>query len=63
MGKHTRVQTEHPHIIENLLADLTTEDEEHVTDHGCSMGETATRSGTINHNANTYRSLPGEPCA
>jgi hypothetical protein len=28
MGKHTRVQIEHPHIIENLLADITTEDEE-----------------------------------
>jgi hypothetical protein len=27
-----------PTLFENLLADLTTEDEEHITDHGRSMG-------------------------
>jgi hypothetical protein len=51
MGKHTRVQMEHPHIIETLLADLTTENEEHVTDHGRSMGETTAWPGTIDHSA------------
>ena len=51
MGKHTSVQIERPHVIENLLIDLTTEDEEHVTDHGRSMGVTTARPGTINYNA------------
>jgi hypothetical protein len=47
MGKHTRVRIEHLHIIETLLADLTAEYEEHVTDHGRSMGETTTRPGPM----------------
>jgi hypothetical protein len=51
MGKHTRVQIEHPHIIENLLAGLATEDEEHATGHDRSMGVTTARPGTINLNA------------
>ena len=50
IGKRTTVQIESPHII-GLLANLTTEDEELGTNHGCGMVVTTIKSRTIDHNA------------
>lgn len=49
IGKHTTIQIECPHIIENTLVGPTTEDEELRTDHGRGMIRTTIRSRTINH--------------
>ena len=51
MGKRTRVQVKRPHIIEELLVDLTTEDEELGTDHRDGMTVTTNRPGTVDHDA------------
>jgi hypothetical protein len=51
IGKRTTVQIECPHIIEELLAILTTEDEELGTDHGYGIVTTTAWSGTIDHYA------------
>ena len=44
------VQIECPHIIDGLPVNLTTEDEELGTDHGCGMVETAIGPRTIDRN-------------
>jgi hypothetical protein len=52
IGKRTTVQIDCPHIIEqDLLAILTTEDEELGTDHGCGMIVTTAPPGTIDNYA------------
>ena len=51
MGNRTRVQIECPHIIKNIPADLTTEDEELGTDNVCGVVGTANWSRTIEYNA------------
>jgi hypothetical protein len=53
-GKRTRVQIERPHIIGGLPANLTTEDEELGTDHGCGWAVTTARSGAIDHNTGPF---------
>ena len=51
ISKRTTVQIEYPHIIDGLPADLTTEDEELGTDHGCGMEATTIGGTTVDHNA------------
>jgi hypothetical protein len=51
IGKRTIVQIECPHIIDGLPGNLTTEDEELGTDHGCGMVQTTIGPRTIGHNA------------
>ena len=50
-AKRTTIQIECPHIIDDLPANITTEDEELGTDHGCGLAVTNARSGAIDHNA------------
>jgi hypothetical protein len=50
-GKRTTVQIECPHIIEELQAIPTTEDEELGIDHGCGIVPTTARSVTIDQYA------------
>ena len=51
IGKRTAVQIEHPHIIGDIPANPTAEDEELGADHVCSMVVTTPRPGTIDYNA------------
>jgi hypothetical protein len=50
ISKRTTVQIECPHIIGDLSANPTTEDEELGTDHGCGMVATTAGTGTIDLN-------------
>jgi hypothetical protein len=51
ISKRTTVQIECPYIIDRLPADLTTEDEELGTNHGCGIVTMTARSGAIDHYA------------
>jgi hypothetical protein len=51
MGNRTRVPVECPRIIQVLVVDLATEDEELGTDHRHGMADTTGGPGTINHDA------------
>jgi hypothetical protein len=51
MGNRTRVQIECPHIVQKLLVDPTTEDEELGTDYRHGMAMTTFGTGTIDHDA------------
>jgi hypothetical protein len=48
--KRTTVQIKCPHIIEGLLINLTTEDEELGTDHGCGWIVTTIGPRTVDYN-------------
>ena len=50
-GKRTTVQIKCPHIIDGLPINLTTENDEFGTSHGCGWVVTSARSGTIDHDA------------
>ena len=52
--KRTTVQIECPHIIDDLPANMTTEDEELGTDYGCGLVATSGQSRTIDHNAGPH---------
>jgi hypothetical protein len=51
MDNRTRVQIDCPHIIQKLLIDPTTEDEELGTEDRHGMVVTTFRTGTIDHDA------------
>jgi hypothetical protein len=51
MGNHTRVQIECPHIIQTLLVNITTEDEELGTDRRHGMAVTTDGLGAIDRDA------------
>ena len=51
MGERTSVQVKCPHIVQKLLVDLTTEDEEFGSNHRHRMAITTDGPGTIDRDA------------